>query len=125
MYKLRLDPEQVKGVGPNVYDVIAMYEDRKRCNGCGVSDNTITAIVRSNVANTVRLDLDSGIATVIGLMKKKFFNPIAKAAPGDVVEFPCGCVVKVLDVDFLADLFDDDNEPWDVQYASVHVIDER
>lgn len=125
MYKLRLDPEQVRGVGPNVYDVIVMYEDVERCDGCGVSYSTITAIVRSNVADIIRLDLDSGIATVIGLMKKKFFNPIARAAPGDVIEFPCGCVVRVLPDDETADLFDEDSEPWDVQYASVHVIDER
>ena len=125
MYKLRLDPEQVRGVGPNVYDVLAMYEDQERCDGCGTSNESVTAIVWSNVADIVRLDLGSGIATIIGLMKKNFLNPIMRAAPGDVVKFPCGCVVKVLDMDLMANLYDGDDEPWDVDYASVHVIDER
>ena len=125
MNKLRLDPEQVRGVGPSVYDVLAMYKDQERCDGCGTGNESITAIVRSNVADIIRLDLGNGIATIIGLMKRNFHKPIVRANPGDVVKFPCGCVVKVLDMDLMANLYDGDDEPWDVAYASVHVIDER
>ena len=125
MYKLRLDPEQVRGVSPNVYDVVTMYEEQERCDGCSQGNLAVSTVVKSDVADLIRLDLDSGVAVVIGRMQDDFHSAIVRANPGDVVTFPCGCVVKVLDVDLMADLCDEDAEPWDVEYASVHVIDER
>ena len=127
MYKLRLDPSQVRGVGKTEYRVLIAYSNINSCAGCKSYDQ-VGVMVDDDVANLIGLNLDTGIATILGYLKDDFSAPLLRANPDDVIRFPCGCVIQLLSLDMMAELFtlpEDWNEPWDVEYASVHVIDER
>ncbi len=116
---LKLDPKQVKGVGPTSYNVLASYR---------VNDNHITLLVDYDLVDTIILKIDINLAIMYGHMVKHWRKGLIESY--SQTAFPFGDDIFSIDgikYDLVRDkeltqLLD---KQWDVKYRSIHFVDER